>query len=155
AIVMLLCPYDLLQRCCVITVSFLTLHDHQTRMHASTDWHRASHQGTGREGMHTRACAQGRVGNSHRGRLRTEDGPNGSSNITKPLSFIRWISCGRTDANCTPSTCVNSAIDTRTRRHNSDIMSSCVGSDIGMIPWKWRGHQQCVVGVPIIHGLER
>src|SRR4029453_10053434 len=84
-------------------------------------------------GMYTRACSQGHVGNSHRGRLRTEEGPNGSSYTTKPLAFIRWISCGRTDANCTPRTCVNSAIDARTRRRNSAIMSSCVGSDMGMV----------------------
>src|SRR5215475_3812773 len=37
AIAMLLCPYGLLQRFCVVTVLLLTLHDHQTRMHAS-DW---------------------------------------------------------------------------------------------------------------------
>jgi hypothetical protein len=35
AIVMLLCPYGLLQRFGVVTVELLTLHDHKTRMHAS------------------------------------------------------------------------------------------------------------------------
>jgi hypothetical protein len=37
AIAMLLCPYGLLQRFCVVTVELLTLHDHKTRMHAA-DW---------------------------------------------------------------------------------------------------------------------
>ena len=52
---------------------------------------------------------KGHVGRSHCGRLRTEDGPSGSSEITTPLAFIPWISCGRIDANCSPSTCVKSA----------------------------------------------
>src|SRR5215470_4592477 len=83
---------------------------------------------------------RGHVGSNHRGRLRIEDGPRGSSYITKPLAFIRWISCGRIEANCNPSTCVNSAIDTLMRRRNSEIMKSCVGSDIGRVPLEvtWR-----------------
>jgi len=85
------------------------------------------------------------------GKLITEDGPNGSSYMTKPLSFIRWISCGRMDANCSPRPCMNSAIDTRTRRCNAETMSSCVGSDIGMVPWKQRGEQPCVIDAPMLH----
>src|SRR5215813_8202876 len=59
------------------------------------------------------------------------------------------------DANCSPSTCVKSAIDTRTRRRNSDTMSSCVGSDIGRVPLEQRGEPQFVIGVPIIQLFQR
>lgn len=126
-----------------------------TRMLAS-DWLAwGIHQGTIRGGMHARAYYKGHVGRSHRGRLRTEDGPRGSSYTTKPLSFIRWISCGRIDATCSPSTCINSAIDTRTRRRNSDTISSCVGSDMGRVPLEAAWIATFVIGVPIIHGFER
>ncbi len=97
-----------------------------TRMLAS-DWLAwGIHQGTIRGGMHARAYYKGHVGRSHRGRLRTEDGP-----------------------------CINSAIDTRTRRRNSDTISSCVGSDMGRVPLEAAWIATFVIGVPIIHGFER
>src|SRR5262245_37519050 len=105
--------------------------------------------------MQARAYYKGHVGRSHRGRVRREDGPNGSSYITKPLSFIRWISCGRMDANCTPKTCSNSAIDTRTRRRNSETINSCVGSAMGRVPLEAAWIATVVIGVPIIHVLQR
>src|SRR5262249_30035930 len=105
--------------------------------------------------MHARAYYKGHVGRSHRGRVRREDGPKGSSYTTKPLSFIRWISCGRMEANCSPSTWVKSAIDTLTWRRNSDTMRSCVGSAMGRVPLEAAWISTFVIGVSIIHGFER
>src|SRR5262249_5411819 len=59
------------------------------------------------------------------------------------------------DAHCRPSTCINSAIDTRTRRRNSDTINSCVGSDMGRVPLEAAWIATVVIGVPIIHGFER
>src|SRR5215471_11944848 len=103
---------------------------------------------------HARAYYKGHVGRSHCGRLRTEDGPSGSSYTTKPLSFIRWISCGRMEANCHPRTCSNSAIDACTLRRNSETINSCVGSAMGRVPLEAAWRATVVIGVPIIHGFE-
>src|SRR5262249_2024898 len=59
------------------------------------------------------------------------------------------------DANCTPSTCVNSAIDARTRRRNSETINSCVGSAMGKVPLEAAWRATVVIGVPIIPVFER
>src|SRR5262245_16493497 len=105
--------------------------------------------------MQARAYYKGHVGRSHRGRVRREDGPKGSSYTTKPLSFIRWISCGRIEANCHPKTCVNSAIDARTLRRNSETINSWVGSAMGRVPLEAAWRATVVIGVPIIQVFER
>src|SRR5262249_12264168 len=68
---------------------------------------------------------------------------------------IRWISCGRMDAHWSLRTCSNSAIDTRTRRRNSETINSCVGSAMERVPLEAAWIATVVIGVLIIHVFER
>ena len=107
------------------------------------------------QGRHTCMLRRGHVGRRHRDRLRTADGPRNAPETTTPRACIRWLSCGRTDAHCSPSTCVTSASTPRTRRRTAATMRACVGSCIGAMPLRQGVDDHLGIGVPIIRVLQR
>ena len=111
-----------------------------------------------RQRRHTCLCMRsggGHVGRRHRDRLRTADGPRNAPETTTPCACIRWLSCGRTDAHCSPSTCVTSASTPRTRRRTAATMRACVGACIGAMPLRQGVDDHLGIGVPIIRVLQR
>ena len=106
-------------------------------------------------GRHTCMFRRGHVGRRHRDRRRTADGPRNASETTTPRACIRWLSCGRMDAPCSPSTCVTSASTPRTRRRPAATMRTCVGSCIGAMPLRQGVDDHLGIGVPIIRVLQR
>src|SRR5262245_64087109 len=69
-------------------------------------------------------------GNEFYGSLNTDSGPKGSSYTTRPVSFMRWISWGISEANPGPRIRTISATCTMPRSRNSATILSCVGSYI-------------------------
>ena len=107
------------------------------------------------QGRHTCMLRRGLVGRRHPDRLRTADGPRNAPETTTPLACIRWLSCGRMDAHCSPGTCVTSASTPRTRRRTAATMRACVGSCIGAMPLRQGVDDHLGIGVPIIRVLQR
>ena len=98
---------------------------------------------------------RGYMGRSHRGRLRTADGPRGSPEPTTPLACIRWMACGRTDAHDSPGTCVTSASAPLTRRCHAATRCTCVGACIGALPLREDVDHPFGIGFFIIRVLQR